>query len=99
MKAPAPGESRRYKRQSMIKLYSPDTESELAVLKSLFDAEGIHYFVLNDHFGTLRVGPKWCLKRWFWDGSSQAIDGIVKIRKIKGFIASTFCRVGSTLDY
>lgn len=42
----------------MIKFYSPDTESELAIIKSLFDAEDIHYFVLNDHFGTLRVGPK-----------------------------------------
>ncbi len=42
----------------MIKLYSPDNESELAVLKSLFEAEGIHYYVLNDHFGTLRVGPR-----------------------------------------
>ena len=42
----------------MIKFYSPDTESELAILKSLFDAEKIHYYVLNDYFGTLRVGPK-----------------------------------------
>jgi len=42
----------------MIKFFSPDTESELVILKSLFDAEDIHYFVLNDHFGTLRVGPK-----------------------------------------
>jgi hypothetical protein len=42
----------------MIKLYSPDNESELALLKSLLKAEGIYYYVLNDHFGTLRVGPK-----------------------------------------
>jgi hypothetical protein len=42
----------------MIKLYSPDSESELVVIKSLFNAEGINYFVLNDHFGTLKVGPK-----------------------------------------
>ena len=42
----------------MIKLYSPENESELAVIKSIFDAEGINYFVLNDHFGTLKVGPR-----------------------------------------
>jgi len=42
----------------MIKLYSPDNESELALLKSMLEAEGILYYVLNDHFGTLKVGPK-----------------------------------------
>ncbi len=42
----------------MVKLYSPDYESELVLIKSLFEAELIHYYVLNDHFGTLRVGPK-----------------------------------------
>ena len=30
----------------------------MAILKSLFNAEEIHYFDLNDHFGSLRVGPK-----------------------------------------
>ena len=42
----------------MHKLYSPDNDAELALIKSLLDAEGIHYFVHNDHFGTLRVGPR-----------------------------------------
>jgi hypothetical protein len=42
----------------MIKLYSPENESELVVIKSIFMAEGLNYFVLNDHFGTLKVGPK-----------------------------------------
>ena len=42
----------------MIKLHSPDNESELVILKSLLDAEQIHYYVLNDHFGTLKVGPR-----------------------------------------
>ena len=41
----------------MRKLYSPKNESELAVLKSILDGEDIHYFVHNDHFGTLRTGP------------------------------------------
>lgn len=42
----------------MIKLYSPENEAELSIIKSLFDAEGIVYYVLNDHFGTMKTGPK-----------------------------------------
>lgn len=41
----------------LINLYSPESESELAILKSLLDAEQIEYFIFNDHFGSLRVGP------------------------------------------
>lgn len=41
----------------MKKLHTPKDEAELAVLRSLFDAEGVRYFVHNDHFGTLKVGP------------------------------------------
>lgn len=42
----------------MIELYSPHNEPELAVIKTILDAEGIHYFVRNDHFGSMEVGPK-----------------------------------------
>ena len=42
----------------MIRLYSPENESELALIKSLFELEHINYYVLNDHFGTMKVGPK-----------------------------------------
>ena len=42
----------------MKKLYSPNNDSELALIKSILDGEGIPYFVHNDHFGTLKVGPK-----------------------------------------
>jgi hypothetical protein len=42
----------------MIKLFSPDTEIDLAILKSLLEAEKIHYYVKNDHFGSLRPGPQ-----------------------------------------
>lgn len=42
----------------MIQLYSPKNEVELAVLKSVLDAEGIEYYVRNDHFGSLKVGPR-----------------------------------------
>lgn len=40
----------------MKKLYTPDDESELLFLKSLFEAEEIPFFVLNDHFGSLYSG-------------------------------------------
>ena len=42
----------------MIELYSPENEAELLILRSIFDAEGINYYVLNDYFGTMRCGPK-----------------------------------------
>ncbi len=41
----------------MIDLYSPQNEIELALLKSILGAEGINYFVRNDNFGSLEVGP------------------------------------------
>jgi hypothetical protein len=44
-------------RTKMKKLYSPENDSELAIIRSILDGEGIHYFVHNDHFGTLQVGP------------------------------------------
>ncbi len=42
----------------MISLYSPDNDVDLAIIKSIFEGEGIEYFVHNDHFGTLKIGPK-----------------------------------------
>ena len=41
----------------MKKLYSPQNETELAIIRSLLDGEQLHYFVHNDHFGTMRTGP------------------------------------------
>jgi hypothetical protein len=41
----------------MKKLYSPQNEAELAVIRSMLDGEHIHYFIHNDHFGTMRTGP------------------------------------------
>ena len=40
----------------MIKLYSPEDEVQLAVLRSLFEAEDIPIFVHNDHFGSMETG-------------------------------------------
>jgi len=42
----------------MIKLYSPKNEVELSFIKSIFDGESISYFVHNDHFGSLQIGPQ-----------------------------------------
>ena len=42
----------------MLELYSPKNEVELALLKSILDAEEINYFVRNDNFGSLEIGPK-----------------------------------------
>ncbi|HXC61653.1 MAG TPA: DUF2007 domain-containing protein [Nitrospiria bacterium] len=42
----------------MIDLYSPQNEVELALLKSILDAESINYFVRNDNFGSMQVGPQ-----------------------------------------
>lgn len=42
----------------MIKIYSPTDELELAMIRGVFDTEGIHYFVHNDNFGSMRVGPQ-----------------------------------------
>ena len=41
----------------MIKLCSPANEAELCLIRGLLDAEGIPYFVQNDHFGSLWAGP------------------------------------------
>ncbi|MBT7914946.1 DUF2007 domain-containing protein [Candidatus Bathyarchaeota archaeon] len=42
----------------MMKLYSPQNEADLAIIRSLLDGEEIYYFIYNDHFGTMRTGPK-----------------------------------------
>jgi hypothetical protein len=42
----------------MIELYSPRNEGELMLLKSIFQAAGIRFFVHNDAFGSLTVGPR-----------------------------------------
>jgi len=41
----------------MIEVYSPRNEAELAIIKSLLNGEGIEFFVRNEHFGSLKVGP------------------------------------------
>ena len=42
----------------MIKIYSPTDELELSMIRGVLDTEGIHYFVHNDNFGSMQVGPQ-----------------------------------------
>jgi len=42
----------------VIKLHHPATEIELALLRSLLEANHIPHYVHNDHFGTMRTGPR-----------------------------------------
>lgn len=42
----------------MVKLYKPENEEELLFIKSILESENIPYFVHNDHFGSLWVGPQ-----------------------------------------
>lgn len=42
----------------MSRIYSPRNETDLAFLRALLDGEGIPYFVQNNYFGSLYVGPR-----------------------------------------
>lgn len=41
----------------MVQLYSPRSEPDLLLLRSLFDDAAIRYSVRNDTFGSLYIGP------------------------------------------
>ena len=55
---PSKEAEREIKYINYVPLYSPQNESELTLLKSILDSEGITYFVRNDNFGSLEVGPR-----------------------------------------
>lgn len=42
----------------MIKIFSPKDELQLAMIRGLLDSEDVRYFVLNDNFGSMRLGPQ-----------------------------------------
>lgn len=42
----------------MLKIYVPNDEVELSMIRGLLESEHIHYFIHNDHFGSMRVGPQ-----------------------------------------
>ncbi len=41
----------------MIKLYSPLSEVDLALIRGILEGDNISFYVHNDHFGSLRIGP------------------------------------------
>lgn len=45
-------------RRTLVELYSPETEAQLLLLRSVLDDAGIYYFVKNDVFGSLALGPR-----------------------------------------
>jgi hypothetical protein len=42
----------------LINLHSPDNEIELALIKGLLEGASIPFYVQNDHFGSLYIGPQ-----------------------------------------
>ena len=40
----------------MIKIYTPKDEVQIAILKSIFEAEGVPIYVHNDTYGSMRPG-------------------------------------------
>jgi Putative prokaryotic signal transducing protein len=42
----------------MKRLYAPRDGMELMLLRSLLDASDVPYFVHNEHFGALEIGPR-----------------------------------------
>jgi len=55
---PTPPESDENPGKPPIALYSPNDELELSMIRGLLDTNDIRYFVLNDYFGSMRVGPQ-----------------------------------------
>jgi hypothetical protein len=53
---PAPTRDRR--QGALVELFSPRSEAELLLLRSVLGDAGIYLFVKNDAFGSLAVGPQ-----------------------------------------
>lgn len=43
---------------NIVKLYSPQNLTEQSLIQSILDSEGINYYIHNDLFGSLYVGPQ-----------------------------------------
>jgi hypothetical protein len=41
-----------------LKLFAPRNAAELALIRGLLDAEKINYYVRNDNFGSMYIGPQ-----------------------------------------
>lgn len=50
--------SDRPQHRPLEELYSPRSEAELLLLRSILEGAGLYYFVKNDVFGSLALGPQ-----------------------------------------
>lgn len=71
-------------RVHLVELYSPETEIEVLLLKSILADAGIDYFVQNDTFGSLTVGPRIALynKKTVFVAADQADEARSLIRDL-----------------
>jgi hypothetical protein len=70
------------------KLCAPENEAELAVIRGLLEGEKINFFVHNDYFGSLEIGPNIHLyNRKTIMVSEDHYDRAIEI--ISSFVAST----------
>lgn len=42
----------------LVALYSPEGETELLLLRSVFEGSGIDFFITNDTFGAMTAAPR-----------------------------------------
>jgi len=42
----------------MINIYSPNDEVELSMIRGLLESEGVNFYVHNDHYGSMEIGPR-----------------------------------------
>jgi hypothetical protein len=68
----------------MVHLYTPASEIELLLLKSVFDGAGIRIFVRNEMFGSLAVGPpiEHCNRKSIWVAQADFEDAIALLRDL-----------------
>jgi hypothetical protein len=44
--------------RKMINIYSPNDEVELSMIRGLLESEGVNFYVHNDHYGSMEIGPR-----------------------------------------
>lgn len=68
----------------MVHLYTPASEIELLLLKSVFEGAGIRLFVRNEMFGSLAVGPpiEHCNRKSIWVAEADFEDAIALLRDL-----------------
>lgn len=73
----------------MIKLYSPSDEGELSLILSILEGDNIPFFVHNNYFGSLRIGPPIYLfnkktimiNKEFEERAKELLEDFFKVKK------------------